>query len=77
MIVESRCGILCGECYYMEKKSCGGCVNITKPFWGQFMSTIQMYAYIIQINIWLTEYNVRVKQNLLDFFETYLLVIAI
>lgn len=33
--IESRCGILCGECGYKEKMNCGGCVNITKPFWGE------------------------------------------
>jgi hypothetical protein len=33
-MIESRCGILCGECKYREPMKCGGCVNITKPFWG-------------------------------------------
>ena len=33
-MVESRCGILCGECDYREKMNCGGCVNIERPFWG-------------------------------------------
>ena len=33
-MVESRCGILCGECEYREKMNCGGCVHIEKPFWG-------------------------------------------
>jgi hypothetical protein len=32
--IESRCGILCGECEYREKMNCAGCVNIEKPFWG-------------------------------------------
>jgi hypothetical protein len=33
-MVESRCGILCVECGYRDKMSCGGCLNIDKPFWG-------------------------------------------
>ena len=33
-MIESRCGILCGECEYREKMNCGGCVHIEKPFWG-------------------------------------------
>jgi len=33
-MVESRCGILCNQCEYREKVNCGGCVTITKPFWG-------------------------------------------
>ena len=33
-MVESRCGILCGECEYREKMNCGGCIHIEKPFWG-------------------------------------------
>jgi hypothetical protein len=33
-MVESRCGILCSECDYKEKMNCGGCVQISKPFWG-------------------------------------------
>jgi len=32
-MVESRCGILCTQCEYLEKCG-GGCTNITKPFWG-------------------------------------------
>lgn len=32
--IESRCGILCGECGYREQMNCGGCVHIEKPFWG-------------------------------------------
>ena len=34
-MVESRCGILCSECTYKEQINCKGCVNITKPFWGE------------------------------------------
>ncbi|MDR0465742.1 MAG: DUF3795 domain-containing protein, partial [Deltaproteobacteria bacterium] len=33
-MVESRCGILCGECEYREKMNCKGCIAIAKPFWG-------------------------------------------
>ena len=33
-MVQSRCGILCNECDYMEKMNCKGCINIDKPFWG-------------------------------------------
>ena len=33
-MIESRCGILCGECAYREQMGCGGCVQIQKPFWG-------------------------------------------
>ena len=33
-MVESRCGILCGECEYKEKMNCAGCIYIEKPFWG-------------------------------------------
>ncbi len=33
-MIESRCGLLCGECSYQEQVGCKGCVNITKPFWG-------------------------------------------
>ena len=32
-MVESRCGILCGQCQYREQMGCAGCVNIDKPFW--------------------------------------------
>jgi hypothetical protein len=35
-MIESRCGIVCGECKYREKMNCGGCVYIEKPFWGDF-----------------------------------------
>jgi Uncharacterized protein conserved in bacteria len=31
----SRCGILCGSCGYRKQMGCGGCVHITKPFWGE------------------------------------------
>ena len=34
-MVESRCGILCGECGYREQTGCKGCVNIDRPFWGE------------------------------------------
>jgi len=34
-MVESRCGIICSECEYMEKVGCKGCVSIVKPFWGE------------------------------------------
>ena len=34
--IESRCGILCSECDYREKMNCAGCVNIDKPFWGEY-----------------------------------------
>lgn len=33
--IESRCGILCGECEYKETMGCKGCVNIDNPFWGE------------------------------------------
>lgn len=34
-MVESRCGILCGECGYKDKMNCGGCIHIDKPFWAE------------------------------------------
>lgn len=34
-MIESRCGTLCSECEYREKMNCGGCLSITKPFWGE------------------------------------------
>ncbi|MFZ5951100.1 MAG: DUF3795 domain-containing protein [Candidatus Rifleibacteriota bacterium] len=34
-MIESRCGIVCRNCDYREKMNCGGCVNISKPFWGE------------------------------------------
>ncbi len=33
--IESRCGIRCSECEYKESVNCQGCINITKPFWGE------------------------------------------
>lgn len=33
--IESRCGICCSKCEYLEKGICKGkCVDINKPFWG-------------------------------------------
>ena len=40
-MVESRCGLLCGECAYREQMGCNfrettgckGCANMDKPFW--------------------------------------------
>ena len=34
-MIESRCGILCGECSFRESVGCKGCVSIGKPFWGE------------------------------------------
>ena len=34
-MIESRCGIKCGECEYRESMGCKGCVNINNPFWGE------------------------------------------
>ena len=34
-MIESRCGILCGQCGYKESTGCVGCVSIDKPFWGE------------------------------------------
>lgn len=34
-MIESRCGLLCGECGYREQTSCPGCVRMEKPFWGE------------------------------------------
>lgn len=34
-MIESRCGILCGECEYRQQVGCSGCVSISKPFWGE------------------------------------------
>lgn len=34
-MIESRCGIKCGECEYRESMGCKGCVAINKPFWGE------------------------------------------
>lgn len=33
-MIESRCGLRCGECSYREGMGCPGCTQITKPFWG-------------------------------------------
>jgi len=33
-MIESRCGLLCSECDYSEEMKCMGCLNISKPFWG-------------------------------------------
>ncbi|NLA38210.1 MAG: DUF3795 domain-containing protein [Methanomicrobiales archaeon] len=33
-MIESRCGILCGECEYRAGMGCRGCTAIEKPFWG-------------------------------------------
>lgn len=33
-MIESRCGLLCGNCDYREQTGCKGCVNMEKPFWG-------------------------------------------
>ncbi len=33
-MIESRCGLLCGQCPYRENPGCKGCVHIDKPFWG-------------------------------------------
>lgn len=35
MMVESRCGILCGECEHRVPMNCKGCIHIEKPFWGE------------------------------------------
>ena len=34
-MIESRCGILCGQCAYREQMGCGGCVQIQKTLWGE------------------------------------------
>ena len=34
-MIESRCGLLCGECAYREQTGCKGCVKMEKPFWGE------------------------------------------
>ena len=33
-MIESRCGLLCGECRFHAEGGCQGCVNIETPFWG-------------------------------------------
>lgn len=35
MMIESRCGIVCSECEFKRQMKCKGCINITKPFWGE------------------------------------------
>ena len=34
-MIESRCGLLCGECEFREQMGCKGCIHIEKPFWGE------------------------------------------
>lgn len=34
-MIESRCGIKCGECEHRESMGCKGCVAIDNPFWGE------------------------------------------
>ncbi len=34
-MIESRCGIVCGECVYKKQVGCRGCTHIDKPFWGE------------------------------------------
>lgn len=34
-MIESRCGLSCGQCSYRETMSCPGCVNVVNPFWGE------------------------------------------
>lgn len=34
-MLESRCGILCSSCGYKEVMNCKGCINISRPFWGE------------------------------------------
>jgi len=33
-MIESRCGLLCGECQYRAQIPCPGCTRMEKPFWG-------------------------------------------
>lgn len=33
-MIESRCGILCSSCEFKDSGVCNGCLNISKPFWG-------------------------------------------
>lgn len=33
-MIESRCGILCGECEFRESMGCKGCAGIAVPFHG-------------------------------------------
>ena len=34
-MIESRCGLLCGECRFHTESGCRGCVYIENPFWGK------------------------------------------
>ncbi len=34
-MIQSRCGLLCGECSEREIMNCPGCVQMQKPFWGE------------------------------------------
>lgn len=34
-MIESRCGMLCSTCEFKESMGCAGCIQITKPFWGE------------------------------------------
>lgn len=34
-MVESRCGLLCGQCEYRKSMGCAGCVTMEKPFRGE------------------------------------------
>lgn len=33
--IQSRCGICCNECTFKKEEKCKGCIQITKPFWGE------------------------------------------
>lgn len=34
--VQSRCGLLCGDCTYKEANGCGGCIETNgHPFYGE------------------------------------------
>jgi asparagine synthase (glutamine-hydrolysing) len=35
--------------------------ELKRPWFGQLMNTAQLYAYLIQINIWLNEYKISIK----------------
>ena len=34
-MIESRCGICCSKCEFQNTMQCVGCLQITKPFWGE------------------------------------------
>lgn len=34
-MIESRCGLRCGQCEYHDSVPCPGCTQIAKPFWGE------------------------------------------